>query len=436
MKKYLYKLLVKYFSFYIRPSDSFIDVNPVNNFVNENLEAREKAVFKLPITKDNKENSTGRLSVNNPDYIILNGNIHYERDIQAFFETLHDMCQPETRFLIVYYSSLWKPLLKLATFLKLRWKSPEKNWIAHEDINNILLLANFQLVSNQSRCLIPIWIPFISNFINCYLSPLPFFRTFNMFHIAVARPVFKKRYLKKPTVSIVIPARNEEMNIENIVKRIPRMSDDDEIIFVEGNSRDHTWEKIKDIKERYSHERQIIIARQDGKGKGDAVRKGFSLATKDILMILDADMTVPPEELPKFYNAIINDSGEFINGSRLVYPMDKKAMRFTNMIGNKLFAQAFSFILGQRFKDTLCGTKALSRENYNKIARNRSFFGNFDPFGDFDLLFGASRLGLKIVELPITYRERVHGRTNIARWRHGFILLKMLIFAIRKIKLY
>ena len=214
------------------------------------------------------------------------------------------------------------------------------------------------------------------------------------------------------------------------------MGDDDEIIFVEGNSKDRTWEKIKEIKERYSHERQIIITRQDGKGKGDAVRKGFSLATKDILMILDADMTVPPEELPKFYNAIINDNGEFINGSRLVYPMEKKAMRFINMIGNKFFASAFSYILGQRFKDTLCGTKVLSKTNYEKIVKNRSFFGNFDPFGDFDLLFGASRLGLKIVELPITYREREYGKTNIARWRHGFILFKMLIFAIRKIKLF
>lgn len=157
------------------------------------------------------------------------------------------------------------------------------------------------------------------------------------------------------------------------------------------------------------------------------------MAENEILMILDADLTVPPEDLPKFYKAAVSGKGEFINGSRLVYPMEKKAMRFFNLIGNKFFAAAFSSVLGQNFRDTLCGTKVLSRENYLKIASHRSFFGDFDPFGDFDLIFGAARSGLKIVEVPISYKERVYGDTNIQRWKHGFLLLRMLIFAARKI---
>jgi len=212
------------------------------------------------------------------------------------------------------------------------------------------------------------------------------------------------------------------------------MGPDDELIFIEGNSTDTTWETLCQMQQKYQDRRTIRIDRQDGKGKGDAVRKGFALAQKDILMILDADLTVPPEELPRFYDALVSQKGEFINGSRLVYPMEKQAMRFLNLLGNKFFAVMFSFVLGQRFRDTLCGTKVLTRENYQKLAAHRSYFGEFDPFGDFDLIFGAARMALRIVEVPVHYRERTYGETNINRWRHGMILLHMLKFAATRIK--
>jgi glycosyltransferase involved in cell wall biosynthesis len=240
--------------------------------------------------------------------------------------------------------------------------------------------------------------------------------------------------MRSPSVSVVVAARNEAGNIESLFQRLPRMGPDDELIIVEGHSTDDTWQVIQEVAQKYKHTINVTIAQQDGNGKGDAIRKGFALASKDILMVLDADLTVPPETLPKFYRVLLADKGEFINGSRLVYPMEEKAMRFFNILGNKFFATAFSFVLGQRFKDTLCGTKVLTRENYHIIAKHRSYFGDFDPFGDFDLLFGASRLGLKIVEVPIAYKERTYGNTNIQRWKHGVLLLKMLFFAARKIK--
>ena len=158
------------------------------------------------------------------------------------------------------------------------------------------------------------------------------------------------------------------------------------------------------------------------------------MASGDILMILDADLTVRPEDLPKFYRAIVSGQGEFINGSRLVYPMKEQSMRFANIIGNKFFAFAFSYVLGQRFKDTLCGTKVIRKKDYEVLVERRSFFGDFDPFGDFDLLFGAARLCLKIIELPVAYGERTYGTTNISRWRHGTLLLGMLLFAARRLK--
>jgi glycosyltransferase involved in cell wall biosynthesis len=179
---------------------------------------------------------------------------------------------------------------------------------------------------------------------------------------------------------------------------------------------------------------RIRTFQQRGKGKGDAVRLAFSEARGDVLMILDADLSVPPEVLPKFYRAIVDGTGEFINGSRLVYPMEKRAMRFFNILGNKFFAAAFSFLLRQPLKDTLCGTKVLRRAHYEAIARDRAYFGDFDPFGDFDLIFGAARQGLRIVELPVRYRERVYGDTNIQRWSHGWLLLRMTLFAARRIR--
>ena len=232
---------------------------------------------------------------------------------------------------------------------------------------------------------------------------------------------------------IVIPARNEAGNIEAAVLRTPAMGSRTELIFVEGNSTDHTWAEIQRVKAAYP-ERDIKILQQTGRGKGDAVRAGYAVATGDILMILDADLTMPPEELPKFYSAVASGRAEFANGCRLVYPMEKQAMQFLNMIANHCFGHAFSWLLGQRVKDTLCGTKVLSRAHYDRIAANRAYFGDFDPFGDFDLLFGADKLNLKIVDIPIRYRERTYGSTNIHRWSHGWLLLRMVAFAARKLK--
>jgi GT2 family glycosyltransferase len=369
-----------------------------------------------------------------PDYLVLSGLIHYNRDIQHLLSEVFKMCHPHTRLIITYYSSLWRPLTRLASWLGLREKTSEENWLAHKDVENLLTLENFELVKRDNKILLPIYIPIVSNLLNRYLAPLPFFRIFSLVNIVIARPYKETLTDDKPSVSIVVPARNEAGNIEQIVKRIPNMGPNDEIIFVEGHSTDGTWEVIQEVQARYRNKKSIIRCQQEGYGKGDAVRRGFKLARNEILMILDADMTVPPEDLLKFYAAIKSGKGEFIIGSRLVYPMEKKAMRFFNLLANKFFATAFSYVLSQRFKDTLCGTKVISRVNYQKLAMNRSYFGEFDPFGDFDLIFGACRMGLKIVEVPINYRERIYGKTNISRWKHGGILLMMLIFAARKIK--
>jgi GT2 family glycosyltransferase len=440
MRAYFYSLLRRYFSLLILPQDSVVEIDPTTPLLVGAM-PQGKVTFRAgnggaaqARFEKNTVLSIPEVVAMRPDYLVVSGVIHYERDIQSLLAALRGMCRSETRLVLTYYSSLWRPLVSLASALGLREQAPESNWLAHEDIINLLSLENFELVRLDQRVLVPLYIPLLSNFINRYVAPLPLFRNFCLLNIAVARSLTETVNPAAPSVSIVVPARNESGNIEAIVNRIPVMGPDDEIIFVEGNSTDDTWQVIQAAQRNYSDSRRILIAQQKGKGKGDAVREGFGMATKEILMILDADMTVPPEDLPKFYNAIKDGKGEFINGTRLVYPMEKEAMRFFNLLGNKFFAMAFSYVLGQRYKDTLCGTKVISRANYRKLAANRSYFGEFDPFGDFDLIFGAARMGLKIVEVPISYRQRIYGETNISRWRHGTILLAMLAFAARKIK--
>jgi len=289
------------------------------------------------------------------------------------------------------------------------------------------------VVKNDWRMLLPKQIPLISDITNRFIGPLPLVRRLCLCEYIVARPLGlgnKREY----STTILIPCKNEKGNIENAVKRLPAFGGHQEIIFVDGHSTDGTPDEIKRIIDAFT-DKDIKYFVQDGIGKGDAVRKGFSEASGDILMILDADLTVPPEELTKFYRAIEEDHGEFINGCRLVYPMDKQAMRLLNYFGNKFFGLAFTWLLNQRIKDTLCGTKVISKFNYEQIAANRDYFGEFDPFGDFDLLFGASKLNLAIVELPIRYHAREYGETQISRFSHGLLLLRMCLFAARKLKL-
>ncbi len=366
------------------------------------------------------------------DIIILSDVVGHLFDIEQAFRNIQPFCRPETRVIISYYSFLWEPVLKIGELLGLKTPLHNQNWLASEDIENLLSLACFQIVKSECRLLIPKNIPWISNFINRYIASLPGIRKLCLCRYIVARPLIDLPH-KKLSTSIIIPCKNEKGNIESAVKRIPAFGAHQEIIFVDGHSTDGTVKEINRVIGIYD-DKDIKLMVQDGKGKGDAVRKGFAMAGSDILMILDADLTVPPEDLVKFYRVLSENHGEFANGCRLVYPMEKDAMRTLNLLGNKFFSLMFTWILSQRFKDTLCGTKVLFKKDYENICAQRSYFGNFDPFGDFDLIFGAVKQNLKVVEVPIRYRERTYGSTSISRFRHGWLLLKMTIFAYKKIK--
>ncbi|MCD6459337.1 glycosyltransferase [bacterium] len=373
------------------------------------------------------------------DFIILSDLIGNLFDIQTTFNALHCACKSDTRVLINYYNFLWEPMLKIGEKISLKMPEKYQNWISADDLENFLKLSDFEVIKKGFFFLFPIYIPLISLLFNRLIGKLPLIKHLCLVETIIARPAGKPAHPPSDnngyTCSVVIPCRNERGNIENAVKRTPKLGIHTELIFVDGSSTDNTAEEIKKMIKKYPDKDITLIHQGDGTGKGDAVRKGFAKAKGDILMILDADLTVPPEDLTKFMDAITSGKGEFINGTRLVYPMEQGAMRTLNLIANKLFSLGFTWLLGQRFRDTLCGTKVLFKKDYEKICKGRHFFGDFDPFGDFDLIFGASKLNLKIIEIPVSYRERKYGATNISRFKHGWLLLKMCFVAFFKIKL-
>jgi len=367
------------------------------------------------------------------DFILLSDTLGYLDDCQANLEGLHDFCHPETRIVIAYYSHLWEPVLRAGEALGLKMPQPEVNFLGAKDIESLLHLADFELIKAEWRQLVPRRLFGLDSVINRYIGTLPLIRRICLRHYVVARSL-RQVVRCDLSATVVIPCRNERGNIESALLRLPRFCNDIEVIFVEGNSSDGTYEECERIRDKYAGVWDIKILKQPGKGKGDAVRAGFRAARGDVLMILDADLTMPPEELPKYYKAVSTGKGEFINGTRLVYPMEKGAMRFLNYWANRAFAVIFSFLLNQRFTDTLCGTKVLTKQSYGKIRRGQSYFGKFDPFGDFDLIFGASKNNLRILEVPIRYADRSYGQTQINRFRDGWLLLRMVLFAWRKLK--
>jgi len=371
------------------------------------------------------------------DVIILSDSIGYMEDCQKTLSLLHRFCVAETRLIISYYSKVWEPILKLGEGLGLKMPTVEQNWLSSDDIVNLLMLSDFDPIKREWRQLLPKRLLGLGPLVNRYLGTLPVVRQLCLRNYVVARSMIaaKEGVRRNPAVTVLIPCRNEAGNIQQAVERIPRFAQDIEIVFVEGHSSDNTIDEINRVATQRS-DLNIRFLQQDGKGKGDAVRKGLAAARGQIMMILDADLTVPPEDLPKFHEAITSGKGEFINGSRMVYPKEAEAMRFLNRVANWTFSKLFTWLLNQRFTDTLCGTKVFWKTDYERIAANRSYFGDFDPFGDFDLLFGAAKLGLKIVEVPIRYGARSYGTTQISRFSDGWLLLRMVSVAYRRLKAF
>jgi ubiquinone/menaquinone biosynthesis C-methylase UbiE len=449
-RKYYWNSIAEYCNFFIHDEDSVLQIGCANGDLLAALKGSKKTGFDFSdqmIAEAKKNHSEINFFVDDIetsvhhekyDVIVLSNLVGFLVDIETAFNKLNNLCHPQTRIIISHYNFVWEPFIRFAESFGIKKAQPYQSWLSMNDIKNLMYLSGFDVYRTKNHLLFPYRIPIISTLLNKYIGHLPLIGDLGMNQFVMARPIAKElseeELNQKYSVSIVIPARNESGNIEDAILRLPKFGKFQEIIFIEGNSTDDTWIKIQEIAEKYKSTHRIKIGQQPGKGKGDAVRMGYDMSEGDMLMILDADLTVPPEDLPKFYNALASGKAEFINGSRLVYPMEKNAMRPLNALGNKFFSIAFSWLLEQPIKDTLCGTKVLLKKDYERLKKNRTFFGEFDPFGDFDLIFGAYKLNLKIIDLPIRYQERIYGTTNISRFKHGWLLLKMVFFAMGKIK--
>lgn len=372
------------------------------------------------------------------DYVIIPFSFGFMEDIHESLLNIRRFCGPNTRLIVTYYRKLWQPFVRLAEMLGIKARTSEMNWVPPKEIENLLTLADFQVIKDFTFCILPLHLPFISNLLNKYMGNLPIFDALGVLSLVVGRPSQEATGTGAkipPRITVLVPARNEAGNIPVIVERIPKFPGGCEIIFVEGNSTDDTPGAIAKVI-RDNPDLEIVSLTQKRKGKKDAVLTGFAVATGDILLILDADMTVPPESLPRFVGILEQGKAEFVNGTRLVYPMRGRAMRFINLLGNHFFSSCFSYLLDQQVRDTLCGTKVMYRKDFIRMQESFRYFGDMDPFGDFDFLFAATRLNLKIVDLPVRYTERVYGDTNINRWRDGSILLKMVVYGAFKLKFH
>lgn len=443
--KYYYQKLTEYFRFFIPEDQRVLEVGSGDGSLLDALKPSrglgidasprfvEQAAARYPHLEFRHGFAETCQADETFDVIILSDLVGYLNDVQAALQNLKQFTKPSTRVIIHYYNYLWEPVLRLGNKLGLRMDQGVQNWLSLEDLENLLHISGYEVIKKTRKVLFPFYIPLVSAFLNRIVANLPVIRKLCLMDFIVARPEPEPR-AQYPSVSIVIPARNEAGNIDELVRRIPSFPARSEIIFIEGNSKDNTRQAIEDAIARYPEKEIVLTEVPSQKGKGPAVRLGFQRAKYDVFIILDSDISVAPEDLTKFYELLVSGKGEFINGTRLVYQMERKAMRFLNILGNKFFSLAFTYLLDQKIKDTLCGTKAIYRSDYEKIAKNRSYFGDFDPFGDFDLLFGSAKLNLKFIECPVRYYERRYGRTNIHRFRHGALLLGMCGIAMKRLK--
>ena len=367
------------------------------------------------------------------DYVLFS-HIFDTVDLLSSLERMRKCCHPDSRIVVYSYNYLWQPVLELASRWGLRAKSFEPNWVSEHDVRGFLDLAGFEAVRTHRRLIFPKWIPLVSYLLNDVLATLPGFRRLCLVQITVARPKPTPRRAEDVSVSVIIPCRNERDNVAPAVERMPRMGKHTEIIFCDDKSTDGTGAEVERMIQKYS-DRDIRLVPGPAICKAENVWTGFRAARGDVLMILDGDLAVMPEELPYFLEALTAGTGEFINGSRLVYPIPELAMKFSNMVGNKVFGALFSYLLDQRIKDTLCGTKVLWRKDWQRIEPDLGNWGIQDRWGDYELLFGASKLHLPIRDLPVHYQERVYGVTKMTRvFANGMRMLGICWGAWRRLK--
>jgi ubiquinone/menaquinone biosynthesis C-methylase UbiE len=450
--KFYHKEILRYHRFFVQKNSSILELgcgtgdllgnlNPSYgvgvDISEEMIKIAKRRYPGLEFVCQNIENFSSKKKF---DYIIISGTLNSVENIQILLQRLLTMCTPDTRIIIRCYNQLWNPIIKVAQDFGLKMPEMMFNWLSIDDIENFFYVSGYQVVRKDFFLFFPKYLPVITSFLNKLVGKLPLVKHLSLEQFVISRPFCRPENASNLTTTVVLTCRDEEGNIEGLVKRIPNMGNHTEIIFVEGHSKDNTVGVINEMIAKYPG-KDIKLLKQKGIGQGDAFRMGFDNAKGDFVCWLEADLTTPPEEIELFWNAYISGKGEYINGSRFVYKMERQAMPFFNFMGNRFFGILFTILLGQRFTDTLCGFKAISKKNYLKIRKDINYFGDFDPFGDFELIFGVIKNNLKVAEIPVHYRPRgygepkAYGKTIISYFKHVLLLFRMSWIAFKKFKM-
>lgn len=364
------------------------------------------------------------------EYVVMSNLVGYSEDIWQVFRELAKVSNRRTQIIITNYNYLWQPFMAIAEKLKVKMPDKIQNWLPQEFIKQFLYLAGFEVVKSGKYLHSPLNLGILGKIINIVLSNIPILDRFALIEYIIARPVFfgAEKHKEIP-ISIIIPTHNEAGNIKHIVDNMPQIGSKMEMVFVDLPGEDATEDVIKQmIKENKGKILLKYVKQREKTGKIGALRQGILEANGEIIIIYDADATVPPEDLEKVYLALIERKADFINGTRLVYPTEKGAMRFANHLGNTFFAKLFTWSLGQHFTDTLCGTKGFWRQDFMDFEKSKTGYDNFDLFGDFYLLLSAYRKNLRIAEVPVRYKTRRYGDTKMNRLKNGFRFFVMYLY--------
>lgn len=357
------------------------------------------------------------------DYVIMSNLLDYLEDIWSVLGEAKKVLTSDGKIIITTVNPVWEPIFRLGQKLNLKTPDTARNFITNKDIINLLELGGFEIIKEGLGMALPKYIPVISRFFNFLMPELPGLRQLCVMQYIVAKI---KRPRRELSCSVIVPCHNEEGNVESLLRRTPKMGKFTELIVVDDGSTDRTAEKVN---QEINRDLEVkLISYKPNRGKGHAVKVGFDNARGEVIMILDADMAVMPEELPRFFRLFEEGLADFVNGTRLIYPMEKKAMPIINYVGNKIFNLILSWLMEQRVSDTLCGTKALFKKDYKNIRMKDT------SWGDFDLLVGAGKLCLKIREMPVHYKERTAGESKMKVFKHGWVLLGVCWRGLRELK--
>lgn len=432
--RYYYTQIQRLLKFLIPPGKSILYFGCYREDVIYSLDASSSVVINEEVDERISKNKSVefvhcKYHLYNPqqeyDYIILDTVIGKTENINLLLRNISSACSSHTRIIIHQENYLWRPLLNFAASFGLKKQEKTQNWLSIKDVETYLETAGFESTRVYKKNIFPLKAGFLGPILNHFFSTIPVLDFLKLDQFIVGR--FNKPFTQlksSSSLSICLTVKDEEHNIEPIVSSLPVLCENQEILFVEGNSTDNTAKEIERMKMLFPH-KNIRLIKQPGKGQGDAIHTGFKEAKGEIIILYEGDGTSEPYDIQYFYEAIEAGRFEFIEGSRFVYPLSHKCMPLANKIGNVVFAKWFSFFLNQRTTDVLSGIKAIRKKDYEKIYNTWGFLGIPDPFGDFELLFGSARYGLKIGEIPIRYKPRVFGESKTSVFKHGWYLLKM-----------